>query len=125
MWFWFFMLFSNMLISIIMIIFGAMFSKTSPGEINDYFGYRTKMSRKNNDTWEFAHKYFGKIWLKWGIIMAPITVAAMLPTIGMNDDTIGIIGGIISVIQMVAIFITIAITERALKKTFDEDGNRR
>ena len=125
MWFWFFMLICDMIVPAMMVLCGLMFAKTAPGEINDYFGYRTNMSKKNQDTWEYAHKYFGKIWLKWGIIMVPITVIAMLPIIGMNDNTVGIVGGIISFIQIGVIFVTVAITEKELKRIFDEDGNRR
>ena len=83
------------------------------------------MSKKNQDTWEYAHKFYGKLWLKWGSVMIPITIIAMLPIIGMNDNTIGIIGGIISFIQIGAMFITIYITEKELKRVFDKDGNRR
>ena len=46
MWFWFFMLFCNMILPVIMVLCGLMFAKTDPGEVNDYFGYRTKMSKK-------------------------------------------------------------------------------
>ena len=30
-------------------------------DVNFVFGYRTSMSMKNKDTWEFAHKYCGKV----------------------------------------------------------------
>ena len=39
-------------------------SKYPPKEINGIIGYRTTMSRKNMDTWKFAHDYCGKLWLK-------------------------------------------------------------
>ena len=32
------------------------------------FGYRTSMSMKNKDTWEFAHKYCGKVWYVCGMV---------------------------------------------------------
>lgn len=60
--FWIFMMFIELLIPVTMIGFGKMFLKHSPKEINMAFGYRTSMSMKNRDTWEFAHKYCGKIW---------------------------------------------------------------
>ena len=123
--FWFFMLFCNLIVPIIMVLFGLIFDKTDPGEINDYFGYRTKMSKKNQDTWEYAHKFSGGLWVKWGSVMIPITVVSMLPIIGMNDNTVGIVGAIISFIQIGALFITIYITEKELKRVFDKDGNRR
>ena len=42
------------------------------------------MSMKNKDTWEFAHKYCGKVWYVCGMVMLPITVIFMLLVIGKN-----------------------------------------
>ena len=53
--FWFFMLAMGLLLPAIMILFGAVFTKAAPKKINYIFGYRTVMSMKNRDTWEFAH----------------------------------------------------------------------
>ena len=55
--FWIFMLIMDLLLPFTMIGFGRYFMKKAPKEINSVFGYRTSMSMKNKDTWEFAHKY--------------------------------------------------------------------
>ena len=60
--FWIFMLIMDLLLPFTMIGFGRYFMKKAPKEINSVFGYRTSMSMKNKDTWEFAHKYCGKVW---------------------------------------------------------------
>ena len=78
-----------------MIGFGKYFMKKAPKEINSVFGYRTSMSMKNKDTWEFAHKYCGKVWYVCGMVMLPITVIFMLLVIGKNEDCVGRMGGII------------------------------
>ena len=57
--FWIFMLIMDLLLPFTMIGFGRYFMKKAPKEINSVFGYRTSMSMKNKDTWEFAHKYCG------------------------------------------------------------------
>ena len=54
-----------------------------------FFGYRTKMSMKNKDTWEFAHKYCGKLWYVWGIILLLLTILPMLWAIGKSEDMMG------------------------------------
>ena len=59
-----FMLLMDLLIPLTMVVFGKMFMTKSPKNINAVFGYRTTMSMKNKDTWEFAHKYCGKRRLK-------------------------------------------------------------
>lgn len=56
--------------------------------------------------------------------MLPITVAAMFLFIGKSIDDTGIAGGIICMIQLVFLISAILPTERALKRTFDEDGNK-
>ena len=62
--FWIFMLIMDLLLPFTMIGFGRYFMKKAPKEINSVFGYRTSMSMKNKDTWEFAHKYCGKVWYR-------------------------------------------------------------
>ena len=64
--FWIFMLIMDLLLPFTMIGFGRYFMKKAPNEINSVFGYRTSMSMKNKDTWEFDHKYCGKVWYVCG-----------------------------------------------------------
>ena len=123
--FWFFMLLMDLLIPFVMIGFGKYFSKTAPKEINVIFGYRTTASMKNEDTWVFAHKYCGKIWCICGLVMLPLSVIIMVLTIGKTKDIIGTVGSVICFIQMIPLIGSIFLTEKALKKTFDENGNRR
>ena len=123
--FWIFMLCTVLLVPLIMLFFGFYFKNNSPKEINSLFGYRTTMSMKNKDTWEFAHHYCGRLWLVLGMIMLPLSVIPMLFFINQDIDVVGIAGGIIEGIQVVVLLISIFPTEKALKKTFDENGNRR
>ena len=123
--FWIFMLCTVLLVPLIMLFFGFYFKNKSPKEINSLFGYRTTMSMKNKDTWEFAHHFCGRLWLVLGMIMLPLSVIPMLFFINQDIDVVGIAGGIIEGIQVVVLLISIFPTEKALKKTFDENGNRR
>lgn len=123
--FWIFILIMMLLIPVTMIGFGAYFLKKAPKTINAVFGYRTSMSMKNNDTWEFAHKYFGKIWYISGWILLVVTIVVMIFTIGKNDNFIGNTSVILCHVQMVALLVGFIPTERALKRTFDKDGKRR
>lgn len=123
--FWIFMLISDLLIPFMMIAFGKCFMKKAPNKINAVFGYRTSMSMKNKDTWEFANKYGAKVWYICGIFMLPITVIPMLLVIGKSTDCVGIVGGIICGAQLILLIGTIFPTEMALRKNFDENGKRR
>lgn len=123
--FWIFMLMMNLLIPLSMIGFGWMFLKSPPKEINAVFGYRTRRSMLNPDTWEFAHRYFGKLWLCLGLILLPVSVLLMLLLLGKAADTVGIFGGALVMLQCVVLIVPIFPTERALKRTFDESGRRK
>ena len=123
--FWIFMLFMDLLIPLTMIGFGKIFLNKMPKNINAAFGYRTTMSMKNKDTWEFAHKYCGKIWYLCGWVMLPLSVIPLLFVLNRSIDTIANVGLIISVIQLVPLVGSIFPTEVALRKTFDKNGFRR
>ena len=116
--FWLFMFMMDLLIPFTMIGFGRWFIKKPPVEINAVFGYRTPMSMKNKNTWEFAHKYCGKIWYFCGFVMLPITVVVMLLIIGKSVDYIGAAGGILCGVQAIPFIGSIFLTEIALKKNF-------
>ena len=45
------------LIPLVMVICGMSYTKRAPKRISKLAGFRTKMSMKNRDTWEFAHKH--------------------------------------------------------------------
>lgn len=123
--FWVFMLLMNILTPLIMIGFGMMFMRHIPDEINMVFGYRTKMSTKNRDTWEFAHQYCGKLWFICGLALLPLSVIPMFFVIGQSEDVVGNLSGMICIIQCVLLVCSIFPTERALRKNFDHNGIRR
>lgn len=124
MWFWIFMLIMNLIIPLSMIGFGKYFLKNTPKEINSVFGYRTTMSMKNRDTWDFAHKYFGKIWYICGLVLLPFSIILMFFVLGQDKDVIGALGTILCFIQIIPLIGSIFPTEKALKKNFDKNGNR-
>lgn len=123
--FWLFMLITSILIPIIMITAGKAFTKNAPKNINPIYGYRTEMSMKNRDTWEFAHNYCGRLWFRLGIILLVISIIPMLCVIGKNTDIVGTVGSVICIFDVLALITSIFPTENALKKNFDKNGNRR
>ena len=108
-----------------MLLFGIYFAKNPPKEINGFFGYRTPMSMKNKDTWNFAHHHCGKLWKVIGAILLLISFIPMLFLIGKGTEVIEIFTGVISAIQVIVLLGSIIPTEIALKRTFDKYGNRK
>jgi len=122
--FWAFMLIADLLVPLTMIFFGTRFEKNAPKEINTVFGYRTTMSMKNKETWQFAHKCIGSLWKICGWLVLSISVVVMFFSYGKDIIAVSIIGGLICIIQIVIMICTMIPAEIALKKNFDEYGNR-
>lgn len=123
--FWIFMLIMVLLIPLTMLFFGWLLFRKTPKEINYVCGYRTKRSMMNEETWKFANQYFGKAWYLCGLISVPLSVMAITLVLGKGTETVGTIGGIITMLQMIPLVGAIIPTEIALKKNFDENGRRK
>lgn len=115
-----------LLIPLMMIGFGKDFMKNPPKTINKIYGYRTKMSMMNEETWKFANEHHGKLWWKAGWILLVLSSIPLLFVLGItSDSTIGLVFGSVCLVQLLVLVLSIIPTERALKKEFDEYGNRR
>ncbi|MCQ2466803.1 MAG: SdpI family protein [Clostridia bacterium] len=115
----------NLLVPLIMIVAGYMMYKKPPKDINNVFGYRTSMSKKNKDTWEFAHNYCGRLWFKLGIVLFILMVIVQMFFVHSSDSVIGNMTLIVVTVQLVVMLGSIMLVEKALKGTFDENGVRR
>ncbi len=120
-----FMLIMVLLIPLTMLFFGWLLFRRTPKEVNYVYGYRTKRSMMNEETWRFANQYFGKVWYLCGLISVPLSVIATALVFGKGTETVGMIGGIITMLQMIPLVGAIISTESALKKNFDENGRRK
>ena len=123
--FYIMMFICNLLIPIVMLTCGFLMYKKPPKEINGIIGYRTTMSRKNKDTWAFAHDYCGKLWIKLGLLLLILTIIFQIPFVHSSENAIGCMTLVVEGIQLVVILVSIVFVERALKKNFDEHGVRR
>lgn len=122
--FWIGMTLCNFLMPVLMVVLGRIMAKHPPKSINSSYGYCTPMSRKNQDTWDFAQTCCGNLWWKIGWILMPFAIIAMIPVIGKDIDTVGILAAIVASVQGVIMILTIFIVERDLRKNFDKEGNK-
>lgn len=105
----------------IMILFGKAWQASPPKDINDYYGYRTKRSMLSQDTWNFAHQYFGKLWIWYGVtLIVGSTIAMFIFRSVYEAASIYIIG-----VQIIILCLPIIPTEQQLKKRFDRFGRKR
>ncbi|MCI8687429.1 MAG: SdpI family protein [Lawsonibacter sp.] len=122
--FWIFVLAMDLLVPGVMIGFGKEFQKNPPTEINPGYGYRTAMSSKNQDTWDFAQKRMGEVWHKWGKALLIPSFVPLLFVLGRDVGTVGAVGMVICGVQLIVMLSSIGVTEHALRKNFDKDGKR-
>lgn len=123
--FWLFCTASCLLVPAVMLYFGWRFLKKPPKHINSFYGYRTSRSMKNQQTWDFAHQVCGRLWFRWGLVLLPLSLLAMLLVMGKDVEELGLwlIG--VTVIQVVVLLGSIVPVERALKKNFDQFDRKR
>lgn len=123
--FWIFMTAMICLLPLTMIYFGKRFRSLPPKSINLWYGYRTRRSMQNRDTWVFAHHHLGRIWHPLGWVMLVVSAAAMAGLLGRDMDTIALWATVLIFVQTVPMILPVISTERALKRTFDQYGRRR
>ncbi len=103
-----------------MIMFGWLLWKHGPKDINSFYGYRTKRSRKNVESWQFAQEYFGRLWFKLGLVLLPVSLIAYIPFMNSSQDTLGDASLVIMIVQMVVLLSPYIPTEMQLKKRFSD-----
>ncbi|MBR3929775.1 MAG: SdpI family protein [Clostridia bacterium] len=103
-----------------MIAAGWFMHKHPPRKINPVVGYRTARSMRNMDAWLFAQKKAGVIWEKTGIISLIASALLQIPFLFLSVDALSTVSVILMFVQLAALFFTIFLVERALKKAFSD-----
>lgn len=118
-----FLLICSLLVPLSMIILGKRWSENPPINRNGLSGYRTTMSRLNQDTWSYAHRFWGKMNFMIGIVLAIATIV-FLWDIKNRLDFERMVTYLVF-IQMAIMALTIIPTEVKLKKIFTKTGHRK
>lgn len=104
-------------IGIVLLAVGIIFWARPPKKINDWAGYRTGRSTKNQDTWDEANRYSARLMVQFSLIAIAVGFVCGL--------LLSVPGIFISVgFTLALLFYLIYRTERHLKAVFDENGNR-
>ena len=113
-----------LLVPAVMVLFGRVFLRRPPKSINSVYGYRTKRSMASPEAWKFAHETCGRLWLRWGMGTAVLSVLGMLSSLGWETEAMAWWGLGLILLQCVALFLSMIPVERELKKNFDLSGHR-
>lgn len=101
-------------------IAGFAFKLFRPKKINHIYGYRSRFSMINQDTWDEAQKYSANIFIKVGAIL--ILLGFIQHIIFKESELIDEILVIELISSVVIIYI---ICQKHLKNMFNKDGERR
>ena len=108
----------HLLIGPLMILISYIFAKYPPKKINDLYRHRTKRSMRNQDCWDFANRH--SIRLMWKISLLTCVVQAI--GVILIDERVALLTP--SIVLVATLIYRVYLTEKALKKTFDKEGNR-
>jgi len=115
-----------MILPLIILVFGLFTRIGLPKRVNWFVGYRTSLACKNQDTWAFAHRYWGKLMIAFGFALIVLSVIGIIliarGTVALEP---ALFVGISAIATLVAVVVSIIPTEMALRKEFDKNGNRR
>lgn len=109
-----------MIVPIIMVACGRLWKNHPPKSINKIYGYRTARSMKSKESWDFAHKYFGRILFRSGLGVAVLTIIILLMFKNSSDSTLGKAVIILLLLQVAALIVPIIPTEMALKRKYEK-----
>ena len=97
-----------------MTVIGYVFLKYPPKEINSIYGYRTARSMMNMETWAYAHRMCGKIWIKAGPVLFVLILFSKL-FLKINEESLTLIHmGVLIFVLLSSIFLV----ESKMKKKF-------
>ncbi len=113
----------SLLVPVSMILLGYKWKSNPPKDRQGLSGYRTSMSRLNDDTWKTAHQYWGVINLVLGIMLVVITICILM--IMKNSIDFEMIVTYLVFIQLGVMATTIIPTEFLLHKHFTKTGAKK
>lgn len=116
-----FSIMSAIFLSLIFIGSGFMCKSLANEKSNDGMGYRTKLSKKNADTWREANTYGGIVFIKCGIVY--FVLSLILTIIFYNNPEIALPGTSLGMIPV--ILVGVFISEKHMRSVFDSEGNRK
>ncbi|MFT5723958.1 MAG: putative membrane protein [Bacteroidia bacterium] len=100
------------LTGLVYFIVALILQKYPPQNINNFYGYRTKSSRKDQGTWDFAQTFSAKVTQKLGLILMVLSLVGLIVQMN-NIIEVFISLGLIAVSVIVLLYSI----ERAIKRS--------
>ena len=118
-----FLVVCNLLIPVVMLCGGVFMLRGGRKKINSICGYRSRSSMRTMETWRFAHRYCGRLWLIFGGVTLGVSIGIIVGALlGGGEQALSLWTLLCMAVQVVAVVYPIRPTERALSKNFDKYG---
>ncbi len=121
--FWIFMFIMTLLVPFSLIFMWYVCPRIK--RVNGIMGYRTSRSMMNQSTWDFAQRVCARNSMKMFFPTTILAVVIMPFCQNKDNNTIGWIGLGVTLTQLISYGIILFLTEKDLKKEFDDRGKRR
>ena len=109
-----------LLMPLIMLAVGLKWRLKPPAYLTGKLVYRTAYTEKGPEVWAFAHSHFGKLWTRYGVILAVLCGAAMyFLREKYQTYVLWLLCG-----EMLVLCVTIFMMELLIKNLYDENGQR-
>ena len=109
-----------LLMPLVMLAVGLKWRLKPPAYLTGKLVYRTAYTEKSPEVWAFAHSHFGKLWTRYGVILAVLCGAAMyFLREKYQTYVLWLLCG-----QMLVLCVTIFMMELLIKNLYDENGQR-
>jgi len=114
---WAFVFIACLVCPLMMLIYGIRFRCYQPKR-DGICGVRIKAALQNDETWDFAHQYCGKLWETMGLFMASIVIVCMILLIDLSEMMIAVSGVVILLIQLVLFVLSFGLVSKKILKNF-------
>lgn len=108
----------NIILPLGIILYGYLYKNIAYKKISYFFGYKTARSQTSEETWEYANKRVGAMWMKLGGIYTLIVILILLLFPSQREKP-----SIIIMLMAIGVsMIPFPIVQRELDEKFDEEG---
>lgn len=101
-----------------MLLIGLLWKVKPPKFEGSGLAYRTQLSTRSQETWDFAHKHISKLWVRIGLMLTALTAALMV----MFRDSVSSFFLCLIAGQMAFLCISAFLVDGTLKTSFDPNG---
>ncbi len=87
--------------------------------IGAWYGFKSKYSLINNESWEFANNNMAKLWINIGETLTPAAAIAMIFCFGKDKNTILSYFGLILLVDVISMLYSRFYVSKLLKEKYD------